>query len=56
MNPRKHPPFPFSAKVNSGVSDVAPHLQWRDRIGFSPNFPFKSDPEIKHRNMAINQL
>lgn len=44
MSHHNHPTFPFLAQANSGMPDVAPHLQWRDRIGFSPNFPFKSDP------------
>lgn len=27
--------------ADSGISRVAPHLQWRDRAGLAPAFPFK---------------
>ncbi len=36
-------PFPFSISAENSGSIRRCHslLQWRDRVGFSPNFPFK---------------
>jgi hypothetical protein len=33
-------------EANSGITPGNSHSQWRDRVGFSPNFPFNDFPPV----------